>query len=121
VPDLGDLPASDELSQVPAVALFVERARAVRPGFTLDKNNAHAVAELCIRLDGLPLAIELAAARTNVLAPGALLDRLARHLDLLRSDAQDEPARHRTLHTAIAWSYNLLTLKSRHSCADCPC
>jgi predicted ATPase/DNA-binding CsgD family transcriptional regulator len=109
VPNLGDLPASDELSQVPAVTLFVERARAVRPGFTLDESNARAVAELCVRLDGLPLAIELAAARSNVLPPGALLDRLAQHLDLLKSDARDEPARHRTLQAAIAWSYDLLS------------
>jgi predicted ATPase len=109
VPNLHDLPTSDELSQVPAVALFVERARAVQPGFTLDKSNARAVAELCVRLDGLPLAIVLAAARSHVLPPRALLDRLAQHLDLLSSDARDEPARHRTLEAAIAWSYNLLT------------
>jgi predicted ATPase len=98
---------------VPAVALFVERARAVQPGFTLDKSNARAVAELCVRLDGLPLAIVLAAARSHVLPPRALLNRLAQHLDLLSSDARDEPARHRTLQAAIAWSYNLLTAEEQ--------
>jgi predicted ATPase len=113
VPNLHDLPTSDELSQVPAVALFVERARAVQPGFTLDKSNARAVAELCVRLDGLPLAIVLAAARSHVLPPRALLNRLAQHLDLLSSDARDEPARHRTLQAAIAWSYNLLTAEEQ--------
>jgi len=113
VPNLHDLPTSDELSQVPAVALFVERARAVQPGFTLDKSNARAVAELCVRLDGLPLAIVLAAARSHLLPPRALLDRLAQHLDLLSSDARDEPARHRTLQAAIAWSYNSLTAEEQ--------
>ena len=103
------LPSPDELERVPAVALFVERARAVQPRFGLDERNARVVAELCVRLDGLPLAIELAAARTNVLPPGALLDRLAQQIDLLRSEARDEPARHHTLHAAIAWSYNLLS------------
>ena len=91
----------------PAVALFVDRARAVRPDFALTEANAAAVA-ICRRLDGLPLAIELAAARTRLLDPGALLDRLCRSLDALGTGAVDMPERQRTLRATVEWSVGLL-------------
>ena len=91
-----------------AVRLFVERARAIRPDFRLTRDNGAAVAELCRQLDGLPLAIELAAARIKMLAPQAMLARLERRLDLLASGARDLPARQRTLRGAIMWSHDLL-------------
>ncbi len=93
----------------PAVALFVDRARAVRPGFAVTEGNAAAVAEICRRLEGLPLAIELAAARTRLLDPSALLDRLAASLDALGTGAVDLPARQRTLRATVEWSVGLLT------------
>ncbi|KAA0255349.1 MAG: protein kinase [Acidobacteria bacterium] len=92
----------------PAVALFAARARAARPGFELTEENAGVVGEICRRLDGLPLAIELAAARVRLLSPEALLSRLARPLDLLASAARDLPDRQRTMRGAIAWGYGLL-------------
>jgi predicted ATPase len=92
----------------PAVALFVDRARAVRPGFALTGRNAAAVAEICRRLEGLPLAIELAAARTRLLDPAALLDRLAASLDALGTGAVDLPERQRTLRATVEWSMGLL-------------
>ena len=99
----------EELESSPAVALFVDRARAVRPGFALTEGNAAAVAEICRRLEGLPLAIELAAARTRLLDPAALLDRLARSLDALGTGAVDLPGRQRTLRATVDWSVGLLT------------
>ena len=96
------------VSESAAVALFVERARSVKPGFRLSEENAPAVVEICWRLDGLPLAIELAAARVKVLSPEAMLRRLEHGLDLLVGGARDAPARHRTLRAAIAWSHDLL-------------
>jgi predicted ATPase len=97
-----------EVAAWPAVALFVDRARAVRPGFALDEGNAAAVAEICRRLEGLPLAIELAAARTRLLDPPALLDRLAASLDALGTGAVDLPERQRTLRATVEWSMGLL-------------
>src|SRR5215510_15349449 len=97
-----------ELMASPAVTLFVDRARAVRPSFALTEGNAAAVEEICRRLDGLPLAIELAAARTRLLDPGALLDRLAASLDVLSASAVDMPGRQQTLRATVQWSVGLL-------------
>jgi predicted ATPase/class 3 adenylate cyclase len=108
LPDPGRLPAVDALAQYAAVALFIQRALAVKPDFRVDNANAPAVAEICVRLDGLPLAIELAAARVKLFPPQAILARLGRRLELLHGGARDVPERHQTLRHAIAWSYNLL-------------
>src|SRR5690349_11542006 len=97
-----------ELTASPAVALFVDRARAVRPDFALTEANAAAVVAICRHLDGLPLAIELAAARTRLLDPGALLDRLSKSLDALGTGAVDLPERQRTLRATVEWSVGLL-------------
>jgi predicted ATPase len=107
-------PAEPErLAQFAAVALFVERARDADPGFALTPENAPAVAEICRRLDGLPLALELAAARVKLLPPRALLARLERRLPLLTGTARDAPARQQTLRNAIEWSYDLLDAGER--------
>jgi predicted ATPase/DNA-binding SARP family transcriptional activator len=108
------VPSRDEsdpaaLAGAPAVELFLDRARAVRPELALDGTSTAAVAEICRRLDGLPLSIELAAARTKFLAPPALLARLGRRLDLLVAGPLDAPARHRTLRATVEWSYQLLS------------
>ena len=97
------------LACAPAVELFLERACVVRPDLVVDRTSTAAVAEICRRLDGLPLSIELAAARTRFLTPSALLDRLGRRLDLLIAGPPDVPARHRTLRATIDWSYQLLS------------
>ena len=97
-----------EIAAWPAAALFVDRARAVRPGFALTEGNAAAVAEICRRLEGLPLAIELAAARTRLLDPPALLDRLAASLDALGTGSMDLPERQHTLRATVEWSMGLL-------------
>jgi predicted ATPase/DNA-binding SARP family transcriptional activator len=108
-PDLRRLPDLAALSQYDAVALFIARSQAVRPDFQVTNANAPAVAEVCVRLDGLPLAIELAAARGRLLSPQAMLVQLDHRLDLLTGGARDLPARHRTLRAAIDWSYALLS------------
>ena len=98
-----------ELVESDAVQLFVERARAVRADFELTAENAPAVIELCERLDGLPLAIELATARLALFSPQALVERLGSRLDLLTGGARDAPERQRALRSTISWSYDLLT------------
>src|SRR5262245_60776625 len=108
LPESRRLPALEHLRQYEAVRLFVERAVAVKAEFAVTNENAPAVAEICHRLDGLPLAIELAAARIRHLPPQAMLARLERRLPLLTGGARDLPARHQTLRGAIAWSYDLL-------------
>ncbi|MGH8959388.1 MAG: ATP-binding protein [Acidimicrobiia bacterium] len=102
-----------EIAAAEAVQLFVERAVAVRPDFALTDENAPVIAEICNRLDGLPLAIELAAARLNVFTPADLLTRLRTRLDVLGAGGRDLPDRQRTLWGAIGWSYELLDEKER--------
>src|SRR5438876_2074851 len=113
LPDLTQLPESETLAQVAAVALFLQRARATKPDLQLTSTNASAIAQICVQLDGLPLAIELAAARSKILPPQALLARLGQRLAVLTSGAQDAPARQQTLRNTIAWSYNLLDAKAQ--------
>jgi predicted ATPase/class 3 adenylate cyclase len=108
VPDTTVALSTERLLGSDAVVLFVDRARAVLPGFALTDANARAVVEICRRLDGLPLAIELAAARLRILSPEALLERLANSLDILSGGARDLPSRQRTLRAAIEWSEQLL-------------
>jgi len=103
------LPPPSVLAQNAAVALFVERAAAIRFGFAVTEENARAIAEICIRLDGLPLAIELAAARVRTLTPDMMVGRLDRRLQLLTGGASDLPARQQTLRNTITWSHDLLT------------
>jgi predicted ATPase len=109
LPNPRHLPDLVTLSQYEAVALFIQRAQAVKAEFSVTNANAPAVAEICTRLDGLPLAIELAAARVKFFAPPALLTRLEQGLSVLTGGARDLPARQQTLRGAIAWSYDLLS------------
>ena len=108
LPDLKSIPPVDVLSGFPAVALFVARAQAVKHEFALTKENAAAVTAICFRLDGLPLAIELAAARIKLLSPSAMLTRLESRLNLLTGGALDLPTRQQTLRNTVDWSYGLL-------------
>ncbi len=108
LPDLTHLPESEALSQYAAVALFLQCAKAAKPDFQVTPANTRAVAEICVRLDGLPLAIELAAVRIKLLPPQAILTRLAHRLQVLTSGARDAPVRQQTLRNTLAWSYDLL-------------
>jgi len=108
LPDPKRLPDLVALSQYEAVALFIQRAQAARPEFQVTNANAPVVAEICVRLDGLPLAIELAATRIKLLPLQALLTRLGQRLQLLTSSARDVPAHQQTLRNTIQWSYDLL-------------
>jgi len=104
-----ELASLGDLAEVEAVKLFVERARAIDPAFVLTSDNAVAVAGICARLDGLPLAIELAAARSRLFTPTALLARLDRRLPVLTEGPMDAPIRQRTLRSTIGWSFDLLS------------
>jgi predicted ATPase/DNA-binding CsgD family transcriptional regulator len=108
LPDLKQLPEIQSLSHYAAVELFLQRAQAVKPDFQMTPDNAGAIGEICSRLDGLPLALELAAARTKLLTPQALLARLEHRFSILTGGAQDVPVRQQTLRNTIEWSYNLL-------------
>lgn len=112
-PDMRHLPPPERLSQYEAVRLFIERATDVKPDFQVTNENAPAVAEICVRLDGLPLAIELAAARVKLLPLQALLVRLSSRLKLLTGGARDLPARQQTLRATIEWSYDLLSAEEQ--------
>jgi predicted ATPase/transcriptional regulator with XRE-family HTH domain len=109
VPDSDRTESLADVAGAGAVRLFVARAEEVKPDFTLNDDNVDPVVEICRRLDGLPLALELAAVRIKVLTPHALLRRLDRRLTLLTGGAQDLPARHQALRATIAWSYDLLS------------
>jgi predicted ATPase/class 3 adenylate cyclase/DNA-binding NarL/FixJ family response regulator len=108
LPGQHQLPSLEHVSQYAAVALFIARAQAVKPDFVVTNQNAPAVAEICVRLDGLPLAIELAAARSKLFAPEALLKRLERRLGVLTGGPRDAPTRQQTIRNTIDWSYQLL-------------
>ncbi|HVU10317.1 MAG TPA: tetratricopeptide repeat protein [Phototrophicaceae bacterium] len=108
LPDLNNLPPLQELAENPAVAMFIARAQAVKPQFQLTYTNAATVAQVCHRLNGIPLVIELAAARSKVFTPQDLLARLTNRLAVLTGGAQDLPMRQRTLRGALEWSYDLL-------------
>ena len=101
-------PTFDAVAASEAVQLFVERARAVQPGFVLDESNAEAVAEICRRLDGIPLAVELAAARVTIMAPSDIAARLDQRFQLLTGGRRSAAERHQTLRAAIEWSYEML-------------
>lgn len=113
VPDLAQLPALDALGEIPAVALFAERVRAIQPNFKLAAQNALAVATICVRLDGLPLALELAAAQIRLFTPQDLAARLVHRLSTLTRGARNLPPRQQTLRGALEWSYNLLESKDK--------
>lgn len=113
VPELTHIPTPEDVIASEAAQLFVERARAVAPNFELTRANAVAIAAICRRLDGLPLALELAAPWVKLLAPSAILARLDRALPLLSGGARDLPERQRTMRDTIAWSYNLLDVDTQ--------
>lgn len=113
LPDPVRFPKLAALARVSSVSLFVQRVQVVKPEFRLTTDNARDVAEICIRLDGLPLAIELAAARMKLLSPQALLARMEQLLTLLTGGARDVPTRQQTLRNAISWSYQLLNAREQ--------
>jgi predicted ATPase/class 3 adenylate cyclase len=113
LPDPSGPMSPDALAAFEAVSLFVQRAAAVRPGFAVTPENAPAIAEICIRLDGLPLAIELAASRVRILSPQAIVSRLGDRLRLLQHEGGDAPTRHRALRDTIDWSHELLEASER--------
>jgi predicted ATPase/DNA-binding CsgD family transcriptional regulator len=119
LPELTHLPEREALSQYAAVALFLDRAKAIKPDFQLTPTNARAIAEICVRLDGLPLAIELAAARIKLLPPQALLTRLDHHLQVLTNGVRDAPIRQQTLRNTLAWSYDLLDVEEQRLFRRC--
>ena len=108
LPDLGRSPNDTGIGQSAAIALFVQRAQMVKPDFQLTQANVRTIAEICIQLDGLPLAIELAAARSRLLPPQALLSRLSRQFEVLTGGAVTLPLHQQTLHNTLQWSYDLL-------------
>jgi|SRR5579883_1971817 predicted ATPase/DNA-binding CsgD family transcriptional regulator len=113
LPDLRHLPDYENLLYVPSISLFVQRGQAVKPDFRLTDSNARCIAEICAWLDGVPLALELAAARIKHLSPQALLHRLERRLDVLTLGRADMPSRQQTLRATLTWSYDLLTADER--------
>src|SRR5947209_7094079 len=113
LPDLKHLPESESLTQYAACALFVRRVQALKPNFQVTQATIRTIAEICIRLDGLPLAIELAAARPRVLSPQAFLARLEHRLEVLTDGARNVPTRQQTLRATIAWSYQLLSAEGQ--------
>jgi predicted ATPase/DNA-binding CsgD family transcriptional regulator len=113
LPDLHLLPGLAVLQKNAAVTLLLQRAQALKPDFLLTADNARDIAEICLHLDGLPLAIELAAARLKLLSPQDLLARLSHRLQVLTSGVQDAPARQQTLRNTIQWSYDLLTVEEQ--------
>ena len=108
LPDLKQSPAGEDFVNSAAIALFVQRAQAALPSFRLTQANAHTIAQICVQLDGLPLAIELAAARSRLLPPQALLARLSRRFEVLTGGAQTLPERQQTLRNTLKWSYDLM-------------
>lgn len=112
-PDSKHLPSPDALSLYAAVELFIQRAQAVKPDLSITEATIQVIAKICTRLDGLPLAIELAAARIKLLSPEVLLSRLEHRLEILTCGGFDIPARQRTLRDTIAWSYDLLTIEEQ--------
>ena len=113
VPDPKQLAEDERLLEYAAVALFLQRAQAIKPDFLLTAGNARTIAEICLHLDGLPLALELAAARIRLLSPQALLARLSHRLQVLTGGVQDAPVRQQTLRNTLAWSYGLLTAQEQ--------
>lgn len=113
LPDLKHLPTPEKLAHTAAVALFLQRAQAIKHDFQVTATNARAIAEICTHLDGLPLAIELAAARINLLSPQALLARLTKRLQVLTSGARNLPTRQQTLRSTLQWSYDLLDVEEQ--------
>ncbi|SRR5579875_598975 len=109
LPDFNSLPAISSIVQYPALACFLYYAQAARPDFQITERNAATIAEICVRLDGLPLALELAAAHLKVVSPQVLLTRLEHRLHILKNGARDAPMRQQTLWHTLAWSYDLLT------------